>query len=134
MKRRHFLALSALSLGTFPAWSETSQTVDFTPEAYKEALESGKPLLLDFTASWWPVCRSQERTVSALIENNEAYRAVTVMKVDWDKFRGEPITKELNVRRQATLVMFNDGKEVDRLISQTSADIIRQLFDKAVAG
>ena len=56
------------------------------------------------------------------------------MKVDWDKFRGEPITKELNVRRQATLVMFNDGKEVDRLISQTSADIIRQLFDKAVAG
>ena len=56
------------------------------------------------------------------------------MRVDWDLYRGDQITKDLGVRRQSTLVMFKDGAEVDRLIAHTSRDAIAQLFDKAVAG
>lgn len=52
MKRRHFLALSALALTTSPVWAENSTKVDFTPEAYEKALASGEPFMLDFTASW----------------------------------------------------------------------------------
>ncbi len=52
MKRRQFLALSTLALATSPAWAENSNKVDFTPEAYAKALESGEPFMLDFTASW----------------------------------------------------------------------------------
>lgn len=52
MKRRQFLALSALALATSPAWAEGSYKVEYSPEAYQKALESGEPFMLDFTASW----------------------------------------------------------------------------------
>ncbi len=72
--------------------------------------------------------------MSALIDDNEAYQAVTVMRVDWDLYRDDQFTKDLGVRRQSTLVMFKDGAEIDRVIAQTSSDAIAKLFDKAIAG
>jgi len=71
--------------------------------------------------------------VSALLDGNSDYQAVTVMKVEWDKFRDDPITKALDVRRQSTLIMFRDGAEIDRLIAGTSKEAIEALFIKAVS-
>ncbi len=72
--------------------------------------------------------------MSALIDNNEAYQAVTVMRVDWDLFGRDQITKDLNIKRHSTLVMFKDGKEIDRLIAQTNSNVIEELFIKATSG
>ena len=66
--------------------------------------------------------------MSALLEDNEAYQVITVMRLDWDIYRGETITKELNVRRQSTLIMFNGGKEINRVIAQTSASAIEEMI------
>lgn len=52
MKRRQFLALSTLALATSPLWAGAGKHVEFTPEAYQAALESGKPFMLDFSANW----------------------------------------------------------------------------------
>ncbi len=71
--------------------------------------------------------------MSALIDGNDAYQAVTIMRVDWDIFKGDEWVKALNVKRQSTLVMFKDGKEIDRLIAQTSSDVIEEMFAKAIA-
>ena len=54
------------------------------------------------------------------------------MKVDWDRFSGDPIAAELNVRGRATLVMFSGGKEVGRVVGQTGADAIEPMFKAAV--
>jgi len=72
--------------------------------------------------------------VSALIDANEQYQVVTVFRVDWDTYRDEQITKDLKIRRRSTLVMFKDGKEIDRVVAQTSARAIEPLFEKAIAG
>ena len=52
MKRRQFLALSTLTLATSATFAKNGKIVEFTPEGYRMALESGAPFLLDFTASW----------------------------------------------------------------------------------
>jgi len=72
--------------------------------------------------------------VSALIDANEKYQVVTVFRVDWDTYRKDQITKDLKIRRRSTLVMFKDGKEIDRVVAQTSARAIEPLFEKAIAG
>ena len=69
----------------------------------------------------------------ALIDGNPAYQAVTVMKVDWDRFSGDPIVGELGVRNRATLVMFSGGEEVGRVIWETDAGVIESLFKAAVS-
>ncbi|MFT5390850.1 MAG: hypothetical protein ACI8PT_001038 [Gammaproteobacteria bacterium] len=54
MKRREMFAVTAAAL-VVPyvggAFASTGH-VDYTDEAYKAALESGKPFMLDFYASW----------------------------------------------------------------------------------
>ena len=69
----------------------------------------------------------------ALIDRNPAYQAVTVMKVDWDRFSGDAIVDELGVRGRSTLVMFSRGEEVGRVIGQTGAGAIEPLFKAAVS-
>ena len=69
----------------------------------------------------------------ALQEGNADYAAVKVIKVDWTVFGKKPIVKELKIPRRSTLVMFNDGKEVARVIAQTSKDAIEDLFKAALA-
>jgi len=70
--------------------------------------------------------------VSALIDSNDEYRQVKLIKVDWDKHRRSPISSELGVRRQSTMVMFKDGAEVDRIIAQTGKNAIESLFQAVV--
>lgn len=66
--------------------------------------------------------------MSALIDGNPKYQNVTVMKVNWDDHKRDEIVSELGIRRRSTLVMFNEGKEVDRVIAQTSTQAIEALF------
>ena len=67
----------------------------------------------------------------ALIETNPAYQAVTWMRVDWDSHSDGDLVRELRIPRRSTLVMFNKGEEVGRVVAQTSESAIEALF-KAV--
>ena len=66
--------------------------------------------------------------MSALKDGNPAYQAVKVMRVDWDLHRDSPVVSELKIARRSTLVMFNEGVEVGRVVAQTSASAIEPLF------
>ena len=69
--------------------------------------------------------------MSTLLESNPDYAKVRVINVDWDEFGSAPISSELDVRRQGTLIVFNKGEEVTRAVGETSEDAIDALF-KAV--
>jgi hypothetical protein len=71
--------------------------------------------------------------VSALLDKTPKYRAVKIVKLDWDSQRKLPITRELKVARRATLIMFSKGKEVGRVIAQSNPDDIAAMFDKALS-
>lgn len=67
----------------------------------------------------------------ALLDSNSDYRAVKIIRVDWDKHSRAPITRELNIPRRSTLVMFRDGKEIGRVVARTSKADIEPLFKAA---
>ena len=69
--------------------------------------------------------------MSALLEK-PAYQAVTVMRVDWDRYRDDDIVKELDVPRRSTLVMFSSGREVGRVVARTDTESIEALFKAAL--
>ena len=70
--------------------------------------------------------------MGALIDENPEYRAITVMRVDWDTHRDSGIVRELDVRTRSTLVMFSGGREVGRVIAKTGRDDIEALFKAAL--
>lgn len=70
--------------------------------------------------------------MSALQKSNPAYRKVKVIRVDWDRYSGDAIVRELKIPRRSTLVMFSKGKEVGRVVAQTSTSAIEALFRAAL--
>jgi hypothetical protein len=70
--------------------------------------------------------------VRALLDENPAYAAVQWMRVDWDKHSRDAIVSELGIPRRSTLVMFRGGKEVGRVVAQTSPEAIEPLFAAAI--
>ena len=71
--------------------------------------------------------------MSALIEENPAYQAVTVMKVDWDVHSGSDVAKEHGVRQRATLVMLSGGgEEIGRVSWSAKREDIEPLFRAAI--
>jgi len=69
--------------------------------------------------------------VRALIEKNPTYRVVTLMRVDWETHQDSDLVRDLRIPRRSTLVMFDKGEEVGRVVAQTSESAIEALF-KAV--
>jgi len=52
MKRRQFLAIPALAMTAKIATAGGANQVEYTREAYEQALTSGEPFMLSFTSSW----------------------------------------------------------------------------------
>jgi len=134
MKRRTLLK-AVLGMGTLStakiSLAGTYSPIEYSPDAFKAAMDSGEPLLLGFHASGCSTCRSQERQISALMDANPDYANVQVMSVDWDQYRSSDFTKNLKIPRRSTLVMFKGGEEVGRVIAQTGQAAIEELFKAA---
>ena len=134
MKRREVLKYAAgvATLAALKPAAASEGFVEFSPELYAEMLSSGKPFMVGFLSDWWPVCASQERTVSALKANPE-YSEITLLRADWDTYRKSALRKELEIRRRSTLVMFSGGEEVARVIAQTNKGVIEDMFKAALS-
>lgn len=70
--------------------------------------------------------------MSALLDSNPDYKKVTVLHADWDTFKEAPIATELAITRRSTLIMFNGGEEIGRLVAETNDGKIEALFKQAV--
>jgi len=70
--------------------------------------------------------------VSALKANPD-YSEITLIRADWDTYRKSALRKELEIRRRSTLVMFNGGEEIARVIAQTNKGVIEDMFKAALS-
>ena len=132
--RRALLAFAtAIVLAAPTAASVEARTLNFSVKTYNSLLKSGKPFMLGVHTSWCSTCDRQKRTISALKSKGKPYSSVTILEMDWDKYRGSKIGRQLRIPRRSTLIMYNGkGKEVGRTIAGTSTSTIKGLFDKGV--
>ena len=76
-----------------------------------EVLESGTPVLVDFTAAWCPPCRVMKPVLAELAAEREDVRIVQ-LDVDAD----QRTAAEYGVLSMPTFILFKDGREVQRLV------------------
>ena len=100
----------------------------FSRPAFDKALADGKPVVVDFWASWCPTCKEQKPIVRALM-NDPKRKNLTLFLADFDK--EEALKKQLGVTMQSTLVVLKGGKEVARSTGQTDPAELAGLLDKA---
>jgi len=117
------LGLGLAALATFAG------ELPFDKAKFDAALAQGKPVIVDFSASWCPTCKQQKPIVAALLKEKKL-QPVTLFVADFD-FE-EDLKKRLGVTMQSTFVVFKAGKEVGRSTGQTQKQAISDLFDKAL--
>lgn len=87
-----------------------------------EVLQSEKPVLVDFWATWCGPCRRQAPIVEELAEEGYA-----VGKIDVDEQPG--IAQQYRIMSIPTLVVFKGGKEAERFVGLTSKDVLKNAME-----
>ena len=100
----------------------------FTPQAFSAAQHSGKPILIDITADWCPVCAKQRPILSELAKD-PAFGDLVILKVDFDAQKN--VVREMGAQMQSTLIAFHGDHETGRSVGDTDAGSIRALLLKA---
>ena len=87
--------------------------VEFTDANFKElVLESDKPVLVDFWATWGGPCRAIAPVIDEL--HNELDGKAVIGKVNIDENSDVPV--EYGVRNIPTLLVFKNGEVVDKAV------------------
>lgn len=87
----------------------------------EEVLKSAKPVLVDFWATWCGPCRRQGPIIDELAEEGYA-----VGKVDVDQ--EQDLAQKYQVMSIPTLLIFKDGKEVNRMVGLTPKNTLKELL------
>ena len=119
-----FIAIPGLLRPAF-----ATERVPFDHSAFEAALKTGKPVLVDVSATWCTTCKQQHTVLDKLFAMPK-FAGFTVFEVDYDTEKD--IMRSFGVQQRATLIAFKDGKEVDRSSWQTSEAAIEALLAKAV--
>ncbi len=119
-------------LALFFAFFSTSLMAEpqpYTQAGFDALQKEGKPTLVHIHAKWCSTCRTQAPIIESLLKEGE-FNGITALHVDYDDQKD--VVKSFKVNRQATIIVFKDGKEVGRSTSDTSRAGISKLMQKAL--
>jgi len=101
----------------------------FNAERFQALHDRGEPILVEIAADWCPVCAAQEKVLEKLYTRDDIQR-IHWFKLDWDAQRRA--AKDMGAWRQSTLILFRDGREIDRLVAQTDTGVITGFLVEAL--
>lgn len=130
MLRRSLLALAVLA--TVPVMvgsAKAAESMRYTPDAFAAAQKAGKPILVEVSAPWCPICKSQKAALAKL-GTDPRFGDLQIFDVDFDSQKD--VLRRFDARMQSTLIVFKGATETGRSVGETQAEWIEGLLEKAL--
>lgn len=93
----------------------------------QDVLKSSLPVIVDFWASWCRPCVLMAPTFEAAARQYSG--KVTFAKIDTDANPQTP--EQFFIQGIPTMILFKDGKEVDRIVGMVGPDVLKAKVDRA---
>jgi len=129
MIKRIVLCIATVAMLTVTTGLLAGEARPFDREVFTKAQMEGKIVLVDFHATWCPVCKKQATAIPQVLKE-EQFKDVVALTADYDMEK--ELKKQLKVNGQSTLVVFKGDKEVAREQGITSAAAISKLLAKGL--
>ncbi|HEX8190617.1 MAG TPA: thioredoxin [Pyrinomonadaceae bacterium] len=94
----------------------------------REVLQSNVPVVLDFWAEWCPPCRALAPTFEELAKQYEG--RVRFLKLNVDE--NQQVPQRFGIKGIPTLVFFDGGREVERVVGASSKSALERVVEKYV--
>ncbi|HEX8353616.1 MAG TPA: thioredoxin [Pyrinomonadaceae bacterium] len=94
----------------------------------REVLGSDVPVVLDFWAEWCPPCRALAPTFEALAKQYAGRARFVKLNVD----DNPAVSQRFGIKGIPTLVFFDGGREVERVVGASSREALARVVDKYV--
>src|SRR5512138_2206098 len=107
----------------------SKQVVEVSDAEFKQAvLDSPKPVLVDFTATWCPPCRAIKPSLEELATQYKDQVSIVAVDVDQSQLTSE----QFGIRAMPTLLMFKGGKVVNQVVGAVPKAKLEELIRKAL--
>ena len=104
-------------------------TIEINDASFKsEVTDSAIPVLVDFWAPWCGPCKMIAPVLEEIASEYDG--KLKVVKINIDENQTTP--SNYGVRSIPTLILFKDGKEVEKIIGAQSKENLKQMVDKSL--
>ena len=104
--------------------------IELTKSSFeKEVLKSRQPVLVDFWAPWCGPCRMVSPVLEKLSSEYASKLKMAKLNVD----DNQEIAGEYDIRGIPCMVVFNNGKEADRIVGAYPEPELRKKIDIALS-
>ena len=119
------IALFALAISTqvFAAGQTYNQQV------FENLISQGKTVVVHIHADWCGTCKAQDVQINAAM-NAAEFKDVTFLEVDYDGQRKSVTFFKAKI--QSTIIIFKNGKEIDRSATEREAAELQAFLKKAL--
>ena len=107
--------------------SEKVQTL--TDSNFEQAINAGKPVLVDFWAEWCGPCRRLAPTVDELAGDYDGKMVVGKLNVD----ENPNVSGRFSIRGIPTLLLFQGGQVVEQVVGLADKASLKKVIDKHVS-
>lgn len=129
LNRRHLLGALVIATAFSASAASAADKKPFDQKAFEAAQAAGKPILVEVSAPWCPVCKAQAPILSRLM-SEPRFKELVSFDIDFDSQKD--LLKKFNVQRQSTLIVFKGKQETGRSTGDTNAGSIEALLGKSI--